>query len=196
MRVRSVLWVILWIGVGIAIGIASALIALELGIGVEWVEIEIGEWRISLLAGSIYANPYTRAYFAKNFLYLLNSSETIYFEAHSDSDGRRLDRSCDYKVVGKDLPTRWWSVTVYGEDNFLIPNEYNKYSVSSASAVRSNSSWVIYISKEPKGENWIPLRGDGGFIVVLRLYNPDPIVYEKLRSGSLELPKIIREGCK
>ena len=177
--------------VGIAIGMASAYLAIELGVGVEW--IEVGSWRTSLAMSSERANPYTRAWVAKNFLFVLNSSETIYFETDRDCEGRRLDRSYDYKVVGKDLPALWWSVTVYGEDNFLIPNEYNKYSISSARVVKhDDGSWTIHISKDPKGENWIPLRGEGGFVIVLRLYNPDPSVYEGL--SKLELPRVVREG--
>ena len=181
---------LLWVVVGVAIGVASAYLALELGVGVEWVH--VGAWKTSLAMSSERANPYTRAWVAKNFLYVLNASETIYFETDRDDEGRKLDRSYSYKVVGKDLPARWWSITVYGEDNFLIPNEYDKYSVTSANVVRHDGTWTIYISRDPKGENWIPLRGYGGFVIVIRLYNPDPTVYENLQG--LELPRVIREG--
>jgi len=190
MRTKSFLKTFSWVIVGIAIGVASAYLILELGVGVE--RVKNGIWKTSLVMSSERGNPYTRAWVAKNFLYALNSSEAIYFETDVDDEGRKLDRGYSYKVVGKDLPARWWSITVYGEDNFLIPNEYDKYSVTSANVVRRNGSWTVYISKDPREENWIPLRGEGGFIIVIRLYNPDPAVYENL--GKLELPRVIREG--
>jgi len=177
--------------VGIIFGIASAYLVINFSPAFLW--IQNGVWKTSLVAGSENADPYTRAIVAKNYLYVLNKSEAIYFIAESDGE-RKLSRNCDYRVVGKDLPARWWSITVYGEDNFLIPNEYNIYSVTSANVVKKNDSWTIYISKKPKGENWIPLSGEGGFYITLRLYNPDQKVYERVES--MELPKIIREGCE
>ncbi|MCX8172828.1 MAG: DUF1214 domain-containing protein [Archaeoglobaceae archaeon] len=176
---------------GLTFGISSAYIMLSIAPMFLWVQNDV--WRTSLLAGSEQADPYTRAIVAKNYLYVLNRSEAIYFIATSDGE-RDLERECDYKIVGKDLPARWWSITVYGEDNFLIPNEYGKYSITSANVVKKDASWTIYVSKEPKGDNWIPIRGEGKFYLTLRLYNPEKIVYEKI--DRIELPKIIREGCR
>ncbi|MCQ4152960.1 MAG: DUF1214 domain-containing protein [Archaeoglobi archaeon] len=184
----KLIWQIL---IGIALGIISAYLILCLSPSFLW--IQNGPWKTSMVAGSHQADPYTRAIVAKNYLYILNKSEAIYFIADTDGE-RRLNRNCDYRVEGIDLPARWWSITVYGEDNYLIPNEYNKYSVTSANVVRHNGNWTVYISKNPKGENWIPLRGDGWFYITLRLYNPDKTVYENL--NSLKLPKIILEGCR
>lgn len=79
------------------------------------------------------------------------------------------------------------------EDNYLIENEFKIYSVSSANIAKNGETWEVYISKEKKGLNWIPLRGNGGFYITLRLYNPESFVYDKLHE--IELPKIIKEGA-
>ncbi|MEM0301780.1 MAG: DUF1214 domain-containing protein [Archaeoglobaceae archaeon] len=176
---------------GIALGVISAYIMISLAPEFLWVH--NGVWKTSLVAGSEKADPYTKAIVAKNYLYVLNKSEAIYFIADSDGE-RKLDRSCDYKIVGKDLPARWWSITVYGEDNFLIPNEHKIYSITSANVVKNGDLWEVYISKDPKGKNWIPLRGEGNFYITLRLYNPEKIVYDKI--AEIELPKIMKEVCR
>lgn len=183
----------LWVSafLGVVIGVLSANLVINLAPSFLWIQNDV--WRTSLVAGSEQADPYTRAIVAKNYLYVLNRSEAIYFIATSDGE-RDLDRNCDYKLVGKDLPARWWSITAYGEDNFLIPNEHNIYSVTSSNVVKNGDSWEIYVSKEPKEKNWIPLRGEGKFYLTLRLYNPESIVYDKITE--IELPKIIREGCR
>jgi len=182
------IWQIL---LGAVLGVVSAYLVLSLTPDFLWIKND--PWKTSMVAGSEQADPYTRAIVAKNYLYMLNRSEAIYFIADTDGE-KKLERNCDYRIEGKDLPARWWSITVYGDDKYLIPNEFGKYSVTSANVVRHNGSWTIYISKNPKGENWIPLRGDGGFYITLRLYNPDLTVYENLER--LELPKIILEGCR
>ncbi|MEM3896954.1 MAG: DUF1214 domain-containing protein [Archaeoglobaceae archaeon] len=176
---------------GVLIGILTAILVINMAPDFLW--IQNGVWKTSIVAGSEQADPYTRAIVAKNYLYVLNKSEAVYFIATSDSE-KELDRNCDYRIVGKDLPARWWSITVYGEDNFLIDNEHKIYSVTSANVVKRGDSWEIHISREQKGENWIPLRGEGKFYLTLRLYNPESIVYERLKE--IELPKIIREGCR
>ncbi|MCS7144247.1 MAG: DUF1214 domain-containing protein [Archaeoglobaceae archaeon] len=173
---------------GVAIGMMSVYLVLSISPDFLWIQNDV--WRTSLVAGSELADPYTRAIVAKNYLYVLNRSEAIYFIAKSDGE-KELDRGCDYKIVGEDLPARWWSLTVYGEDNFLIPNEYGKYSITSANVVKKGEVWEIHISREPKGDNWIPLRGEGKFYITLRLYNPENVVYEKIKE--IRLPKIIRE---
>lgn len=124
---------IVWALAGVAVGIISAYLVLIISPVFLWIQNDV--WKTSLVAGSEQADIYTRAIVAKNYLYVLNRSEAIYFIA--DSDGKKkLDRKCDYRLVGRDLPARWWSITVYGEDNFLIPNDYGIYSVTSANVVR------------------------------------------------------------
>ena len=89
-----------------------------------------GPWKTSLVAGSPQSDPYTRARVALHGLLALNRKETIYYTATEDSDGAKLDGNCRYEVRGRDPNTRWWSITAYGADDYLIPNPGNLYSVS------------------------------------------------------------------
>ena len=82
------------------------------------------------------ASPYLRAYVAVHGLLALGREETIYYTATNDSEGQTLDGNCSYRVEGRDLPARWWGITAYGADDFLIPNPADRYSVSMNSVAR------------------------------------------------------------
>ena len=59
--------------------------------------------------------------------------EAIYFVAGTDDDGDPLMANQEYEVVlvaTTRLPARWWSITAYGKDHFLIKNRLNKFSVN------------------------------------------------------------------
>ncbi|WP_456329293.1 DUF1214 domain-containing protein [Archaeoglobus sp.] len=185
-------WLLLSVLAGVAFGIVSAYYTVDYI--AEFFTVKNGAWKANLLAGSEKADIYTRAAIALNALFALNRSEAVYFIAHTDSNFNPLRLHCDYRIEGGELPARWWSITVYGLDLFLIPNEYDIYAVTSESVEWNNGKWVVKLSQKYQDGNWIPLRGEGNFILVLRLYNPDKTVYESPQS--IELPKIILERCR
>ena len=72
----------------------------------------------------------------------------------------------------------FWSVTAYGDDNFLIDNELNRYCINdrSGAALNADGSLDIYLqSTKPtdaaKVNNWLPV-GKAGFHLCLRIYLP------------------------
>jgi hypothetical protein len=135
-----------------------------------------GPWRTSLDIGSSGAGMYLRAGVAVHGLLALNRNETIYYSATTDSSGALLDGKCTYRVRGSDPGTRWWSITAYGPDDYLIPNDAHRYSVSKNSVARDpDGGFSVMLSQDNGGENWIPV-ASGPFSVSLRLYNPDPSV--------------------
>jgi hypothetical protein len=105
---------------------------LESILGVSW----MGPWRTDVGAGNPRGNPYTRARVALHGFLALNAGETVYYTAAHDSEGRRLDGRCVYEISGHDPDARWWSITAYGRDEFLIPNPANRYSVSKTTVAR------------------------------------------------------------
>lgn len=152
-----------------------------------------GPWRTSLYAGSSEGGPYLRAAIAVHGLLALNRRETIYYTAASDSDGNALLGNCTYRLEGRDPPTRWWSITAYGADDFLIPNAAERYSVSMNSVARkADGSFVATVSKGQGGANWIPV-GDRRFSLSIRLYNPQPAVAAD--PEHVVLPTIKKAAC-
>ena len=165
--------------------IAMLVIGTALGLLVTWLSIirgtmpggvSDGPWKTNLLIGSSGGDMATRASVAVHGLLALNRSETIYYTASSDDHGDRLDGRCTYLISGRDPPTRWWSITVYGADDFLIPNPANRYSISKTSVTRDPSgAFTATIAAKPSGPNALPTNGQK-FGVTLRLYNPSPAV--------------------
>jgi hypothetical protein len=152
-----------------------------------------GPWRTSLVTGSAQSGPYLRAAVAVHGLLALNRSETIYYTAAADSDGAPLSGSCIYTIEGRDPPARWWSITAYGADDFLIPNPRHVYSASMNSVKREpDGTFVVTVAKDARGDNFIPV-GTGAFNLTLRLYNPNPTAATD--PAHVALPPIFRESC-
>jgi hypothetical protein len=153
-----------------------------------------GPWRTSLYIGSSEGGPYLRANIAAHGLLALNREETIYYTAAGDSDGNALDGNCSYRIEGRDPPTRWWSITAYGNDDFLIPNTADRYSVSMNSvARRGDGTFEVTLSKAQAEGNWIPIVA-GHFDLTIRLYNPQAAVVAD--PSHVALPTIRKTICK
>ena len=182
--------------------LGSIALAIVLGLGSAYVatftmrgdaQIRNGAWRTNLLTGSTTADPYIRTYVALTGLLALNKSETIYFEANQDSAGQPLDGKCSYRIDGSDPDARWWSITVYGTDHYLLPNLSKRYSVTKTNVVRSaDGSFSVRLSTTPEEGNWIAT-SENGFELTLRLYNPGNSVRE--RPDAATLPSITKEAC-
>jgi hypothetical protein len=153
-----------------------------------------GAWSTSMLAGSTGADALTRAKVAIYGILALDPKEAIYYVAGSDDDGRPLAADREYEVRGGPLPGRWWSVTAYDKDNFLIPNEGHRYAYSSQSiAYEPDGGFVIRVGHRPRNGNWLPT-GEGHFRLTLRLYNAPESVRDD-RTG-VALPRIVRVEAK
>ncbi len=191
---RVVTWMSL-IALGLLLGLGSALLALNSVISTGWVS--NGHWSTSENIGSADAGMYLRAAIAIKGLLGLRRQEVIYFSTAKDSEGRPLVAACDYQLIGSPPKARWWSVTVYGNDNYLIDNPQDRYSASRASLdFEEDGSFILNLSRRPQQGNWIPTASaaaDSKFDLTLRLYNPDESVYQNL-SGT-PLPRVVRVGC-
>jgi hypothetical protein len=152
-----------------------------------------GPWRTSLTIGSAKSGPYTRASVAIHGLLALNRSETICYTAFTDSSGATLDGACTYDIVGHDPDARWWSITAYGADDYLIPNPVDRYSISKNSVLRaSDGSFSASVGSAAHVQNWIPTTREP-FSLTLRLYNPGASVQSEPAQASL--PVIVKEAC-
>lgn len=76
----------------------------------------------------------------------------------------------------------FWSITAYGDDDFLIDNPLNRYCVNDRSGLKANAdgSVDIILSKEAPEDttNWLPV-GAEGFHLFMRIYTPDVSALEK-----------------
>ena len=185
---------LLAIGGGLLAGGGSALWTMKRG-GLAAVG---GGWQTSQLAGSIDADPWTRARVALTGLLALNRSQAIYFTTATDSSGARLSESCRYRVNGGPLPARWWSVTVYADDDYLPQNEDNALSFDATRVGPDGSGrWQALVAPRrtpavPDGA-WASSHKAGRFTLTLRLYNPTPAA--QANAALVPLPTVTRLDC-
>lgn len=181
------------IGLGLLLGLSATALLLAQG-GMSG-GVSAGPWRTNLASGSPDADMYTRAVVARRGLLALSREETMYYTATTDSEGRPLTGNCDYRLRGNDLAARWWSITVYGSDSFLIPNEAGRYSLSQTTVARKPSGqYVIEIGARQLGRNWLPVHDGAPFDLTARFYNPDPAVHSAPEQALL--PPIERVSCR
>lgn len=104
----------------------------------------------------------------------------IYPKTGTDDQGNTLTGKNTYVLHFDTFPPTiengFWSVTAYGEDDFLIDNPIGRYCINDRSDLKRNAdgSVDIILSKEPPEEtaNWLPV-GEGEFHLFLRIYKPD-----------------------
>ena len=153
-----------------------------------------GPWKTNLGMGLAETGMYDKAWTAL-FSVLSPSNMNVYYKGYTDEDGEKLHSNCNYRIEGDKLDTRWWSLTTYMEDGFLIPNihkrySWNKYNVQS----KENGQFTIKLSRTRQEGNWIPLGDYSGYLsLTLRLYHPGKPFYDHPKS--VELPKVIKEEC-
>ncbi len=192
-RWRTLATVTAAVGVALVLGVGSAVWAIRRSGGTG--SVTNGAWQTNAHIGSSTADPYLRAGVAMAGLLALNRTETIYYTATTDDAGAPLRSGCRYRVVGRDPPARWWSITAYGTDHYLVPNARHAYSVDRTRVQRdAEGAFAIVVGGAPRDANWIATAPPGEtFSLTLRLYGPDGRVADDL-AGTV-LPRIEREDC-
>ncbi len=184
-----------------AIAISGGLL---LGLGAAWAvtggglrggSITNGVWSTSLGYGTKATDPLTRAAVARAGLLALPAKETVYWMARTDSTGAPLDGNCRYRLSGPQLDARWWSVTLYDTDGYLVDNDARIWSVNGANVASDDDGrWRVTISPDKPSEGaWLPGAAGQPFHLTLRMYNPGPAFRADPRAA--ELPTIVREEC-
>jgi hypothetical protein len=154
-------------------------------------EIRIGAWTTNKLAGSSAANALTRARIAIHGILALDRQETIYFFSSQDDSGNPLTSEHDWEIRGKGFDCRWWSFTLYDEDDQLIESLSRRYSVHSDNVVvEPDGSYRIVVSRGNPNTNWLASGHAKQLMVTIRLYNPSQAVLDDV--SGVELPSIRR----
>lgn len=194
-RVRRALGLAALLVCAVLVGVVSAVWAIRNQFAAGGVQ--NGPWSTNENIGSSGAGGYLRAGVALGGLLALNKTETVYFNAVQDEGGAPLRASCVYRVEGRDPAARWWSITAYGEDHFLIPGSGGRFSIDKTAIERgAEGDFVIVVGGAPREGNWIASGAQDAtapFSLTLRMYNPDPAVVADLTDASL--PRIVLERC-
>lgn len=104
----------------------------------------------------------------------------LYPRTVKDADGNVLTGEKSYMLHFEGYPQvldgGFWSITAYGDDDFLIDNPIGRYCINDRSGLRvsADGSVDVILSKDAPADatNWLPI-GDGGFHLYMRIYSPD-----------------------
>lgn len=177
---------------GLAVGAGSAAWSMKRG-GLSGVG--AGGWYGNSVTGSVDADPWTRARVALTGLLAMNKSQAIYFTTNVDAAGARLREDCRYRVAGAALPARWWSVTVYADDDYLPLNDDDALSFD-ATEVKPDAAgqWTALVAPQRAGEGaWASSRKAGDYSLTLRLYQPGKSAQDDY--ASIPMPSVTRIDC-
>jgi len=148
----------------IAIGLGLILLAVVLGSGIGIYNIKsgksdsqrkIGNWQtVDKDKDLNTADLLTIAQVAVYGPYALTKKEVIYLSTNTDSEGNALDPKSDYVINGKKLDAKYWSITAYDENGFLIKNPINKYgyNLEDVKYEADSTSYKINLSGTEKKE--------------------------------------------
>lgn len=179
-------------------------LALVLGFGLSWYALTdgrlfgtlaIGPWVAWRDVGKPDPDPYTRAFIVRSGALELGASEGMQFTALTDSDNKRLERNCTYRIDGTTPPARFWTLTAIDpETGRLVTRPDGVPNMHSERLARAeDGSVVIRVGTALSPGNWLELSGTGPFALQLTLY--DAASLAGLGTEPTSLPAIIREAC-
>jgi hypothetical protein len=142
----------------------------------------VNGWQMNTDTIGVYGNYYLkRAIIAQFGLGANLPEDAIYPFNLADESGKPLDGASKYTLhfdKGATPPAgAFWSVTLYDQDGFQVPNPLNRFAVSSWMNLKQNAdgSLELYLQNESPGKdeeaNWLPAP-KGAFNLTMRVYSP------------------------
>lgn len=182
-----------------------ALLSLVLGLGSAYYVIDqgfaliapnTGPWKTWINAGSLAADPYTRARIARFGDLPITSASGLTFVATTDSEGRKLSSACEYEIVARPLAAVWWSIALFDREGELIPNKADRHAFNSQNlTVLPDGTQRITLGPEARPGHWLPSGEDHDLTLVLRMIRPLSINQQRQGLGFQSLPAIQKGDC-
>ena len=155
----------------------------------------INGWRYSVNLG-VYGTDYLlRAYTTSVGLGANRPQDAVYPLSDADSKRRPYIGSARYVLHfdKEQMPpvNGFWSLTMYDEKYFFVPNAIQRYSIGPRDQLKPNAdgSVDLYLQKTSPGKekdsNWLPAPA-GRFVLIMRLYWPKEAVLD----GSWRVPAV------
>jgi len=129
-------------------------------------------------------------------LFALPSEEAVYLAALRDNHKQRLHSKNDYILSGNvnNIHAKYWSITAYGSDLFLIPNEEERYSFNNTNVeTDSSGNFSIILSANKQQGNWLPSPQHAKYGLLFRLYQGKKGFVEHLDEAHLPEIKMLEK---
>jgi hypothetical protein len=158
----------------------------------------VNGWSMNTDTMGVYGNYYLkRAIVAQQGLGANLPEDAIYPLNLADETGKPLDganKNTIHFEKGAVPPVKaFWSITLYDQDGFQVPNNLNRFAVSSWMPLKYNpdGSLDLYFQHESPGAgkeaNWLPAP-KGSFNLTMRLYAPK----EEVLVGKWTPPAVVK----
>jgi hypothetical protein len=142
----------------------------------------INGWMFTTKAGTYGTDYIQRALVTAIGLGANRPQDAVYPTGEKDADGKEFDGATKKYVVhidkGQMPPVNgFWSITMYDEKYFFVPNSLNRYTLSARNkfATNADGSIDLYLQADSPGKakeaNWLPAP-KAKFIPMLRMYWP------------------------
>lgn len=178
----------------VALGVGFGLSYFALTNGRLFGALRVGPWAAWPDVGAPDPNPYTSAFLSRTGALQLGASEGVEFIASHDSDGRTLDRACQYTLAGTTPVATFWTLQALDGDGTNIASPGSPLEMHSARIVRAeDGSLRIGVGTALAPHNWLEVTGTGPFVLALTLY--DASVFSSVGSTVQTLPSITRGQC-
>lgn len=155
---------------GIALGLWLTFVAVDRGFGFG--AVQAGPWTFVPRAGAPDADPYARATYARSGEIPLGIADGLTFLGRRDSRGAKLNPACEYRVAGPLPVARFWTLSVMRPDGRPFVAASGRAGFTSSELLRDAAGdFTIVLARNARPGNWLQLPPDGGFVVMLRLYD-------------------------
>lgn len=125
--------------------------------------------------------------------------DAVYLIGLTDADGNEYDAAANRYILhferGMLPPVKaFWSLTMYDDQWFFVPNDINRYAISQRNELMANAdgSVDLYIQTHSPGgqreSNWLPAP-NGRFVLFFRLYWPNE-TQPSILDGSWKPPTV------
>jgi hypothetical protein len=153
-----------------------------------------GPWKRLAATGDEAADPYSRAFEHISGVLPIGSAEGQIYRASDDSDGQKLNASCQYRVEG-DIPSaRLFTLRAETADGQMIMAKAPlQGALHSDQLLFFKSSFAINIGATAQPDNWLALQTTGPFVLVLTYF--DVAVINNDTGNSTRLPRITKGRC-
>jgi hypothetical protein len=133
---------------------------------------------------------FTRTAVARSNILVNSPYETKYYYQDLDAKGNRLNGSNRYRVTFARDSTPpchgFWSLTLYDDEHFFVPNEIGRYSVGTKNKdlhFDEDGSLTIHVQPDAPSAakhraNWLPAPKGGDFTLYIRAYWPKAAVLD------------------
>jgi hypothetical protein len=168
--VRLLLGSLFALAVAALVGLGTTWLALTQG--TAFGAVAIGAWTAFPKSGTRDVDPYARATMARSGELPVGSGDGVAFFARTDDNGKALDGRCDVRVSGTTPQARYWTLTLYDPQGWLIGNTIGRHGFTSQELVRNaDGNFDIVIAPRTRAGNWLPTNGVDRYMLVLRLYD-------------------------